>query len=120
MFLLSVVLGLHRRPSPHNRVQCELHGSICHNVAMAFVILQHLGREQVMQASPDRASALRELALPQISDHGVAARANAAKLEDRDVLEREPHGLAHEASLERAMRPVVIPPRRRGSRVPIP
>ena len=73
-----------------------------------------------MQTSPDLALALRELELPQISDHGVAARANAAKLEDRDVLEREPHGLAHEASLERAMRPVVIPPRRRGSRVPIP
>ena len=62
-----------------------------------------------MQASPARASALRELALPQISDHGVAARATAAKLEDRDVLEREPHGLAHEASLERAMHPIVIP-----------
>ena len=76
---------------------------------MAFVLLQHLGPEQVMQSSPDRASALRELALSQISDHGVAARANAAKLEDRDVLEREPHGLAHEASLERAMHPIVIP-----------
>ena len=65
--------------------------------------------EQVAQASPDRAAALRELALPQISDHGVAARGNAAKLEDRDVLEREPHGLAHETSLERAMHPIVIP-----------
>ena len=62
-----------------------------------------------MQTSPDPALALRELELPQISDHGVAARANAAKLEDRDVFEREPHGLAHEASLERAMHPIVIP-----------
>ena len=61
-----------------------------------------------MQTSPDLALALRELELPQISDHGAAARANAAKLEDRDVLEREPHGLAHEASLERAMHPIVI------------
>ena len=76
---------------------------------MAFVLLQHLGPEKMMQTSPDLALALRELELPQISDHGVAARANAAKLEDRDVLEREPHGLAHEASLERAMHPIVIP-----------
>ena len=76
---------------------------------MACVLLHHLGREQMFQPYPDRTLALRELALSQISDHGVAARANAAKLEDRDVLEHEPHGLAHEASLERAMHPIVIP-----------
>jgi len=52
---------------------------------MAFVLLQHLGPEQ------------------------VAARANAAKLEDRNVLEHESHGLAHEASLERIMHQIVLP-----------
>ena len=37
-------------------VKCDLHGRICHNVAMAFVLFQHLGPEKVMQTSPDLAA----------------------------------------------------------------
>ena len=36
-------------------VKCELHGRICHTVAMAFVLFQHPWPEKVMHTSPDLA-----------------------------------------------------------------
>ena len=62
-----------------------------------------------MQPSPDWAPVLRELAASQISDHGFAASGSAAKRESRDIHEHEPHGVAHEARLERIMHPIVLP-----------